>query len=160
MRFQPDTMHLLQYAMQVVMREGTGKGAYKVIPKDRVLAGKTGTTNDQRDSWFAGFGGNYLTVVWIGRDDNGVMPITGSSGALKLWSHIMADIKVSSFAFTRPENVVYRWVDPLTGLQTGEQCEGSRYLPFIKGSAPTSSTACGRSKDSNIPDWLRDIFRW
>ena len=159
-RFQADAMHLLQYAMQVVMREGTGKGAYKVIPKDRVLAGKTGTTNGQRDSWFAGFGGNYVAVVWIGRDDNGVMPITGSSGALKLWSHIMADIKVSSFPFARPENVVYRWVDPMTGLQTGEQCEGSRYLPFIKGSAPASFTACGRRKDSNIADWLKDIFRW
>ncbi|MBV1931293.1 MAG: penicillin-binding protein 1B [Porticoccaceae bacterium] len=159
-RFQPHVMHLLQYAMQVVMREGTGKGAYRVLPGSTVLAGKTGTSNDQRDSWFAGFGGNYLTVVWVGRDDNGVMPITGSSGALKVWSKIMANIGVSSFAFTQPENIVYEWIDPVTGLLTDEHCEQSRYLPFIKGSAPSSYAPCGRRKSGKVVDWLKDVFRW
>ena len=162
-RFQPGTMHLLQYALQVVMREGTGKAAYNIIPKDTVLAGKTGTSNGQRDSWFAGFGGNYLTVVWIGLDDNGEMPITGSSGALKLWSHIMANIGVTSFAYTQPDNVVYRWTDPATGLLTDEHCASARYLPFIKGSAPTSYTSCNQreadKKKGGIVDWFKNIFR-
>jgi len=162
-RFQPGTMHLLQYALQVVMREGTGKAAYNIIPKNTVLAGKTGTSNGQRDSWFAGFGGNYLTVVWIGLDNNGEMPITGSSGALKLWSHIMANIGVTSFAYTQPDNVVYRWTDPATGLLTDEHCTSARYLPFIKGSAPTSYTSCNQrkadKKNGGIVDWFKNIFR-
>ncbi len=159
-RFQPELMHLLHYAMQVVMREGTGKGAYNIVPTSTVLAGKTGTSNDQRDSWFAGFGGNYLTVVWMGRDDNGEMPITGASGALRLWSKIMADIGVSSFVFTQPENVVYEWIDPASGLLTEESCQHSRYLPFIKGTAPTSYANCGPRKDGNIRDWLQNLLRW
>lgn len=159
-RFQTDVMHLLQYAMQVVMREGTGQGAYNIIPRNTVLVGKTGTSNDQRDSWFAGFGGNYLTVVWVGRDDNGEMPITGSSGALTLWSKIMANIGVSSFAFTQPDNIVYAWVDPVTGLLTDEHCEQSRYLPFIQGTAPGTYAPCARRKSDNVVDWLKDVFRW
>ncbi len=159
-RIQPDAMHLLHYALQVVMREGTGRSAYHVFANSTVLAGKTGTSNGQRDSWFSGFGGNYLVVVWVGRDDNGKMPVTGSSGALKLWTKIMANIGVTSFNFAQPDNVVYRWIDPYSGLLTDERCENSRYLPFIKGSAPTAYATCGQPKDGKVVDWLRDLFRW
>jgi penicillin-binding protein 1B len=159
-RFQPTTMHLLQYVLQVVMREGTGKGAYKVLPPDIVLAGKTGTSNGQRDSWFAGFGGNYLIVVWVGRDDNGKMPITGSSGALNIWSRVVAGIGVSSLAFTRPEGVTYHWIDPGSGLLAGQNCQGARNLPYVDGSAPTSYGACGKPEEQDVVDWLKDIFSW
>lgn len=159
-RFQPATMYLLQYALQMVMREGTGKGAYKTIAPDIVLAGKTGTTNGQRDSWFAGFGGNYLAVVWVGRDDNGKMPITGSSGALKIWSRVMASIGVSSLAFTRPEGVAYHWVDAGSGLLTAQKCRGAIRLPYINGSAPTSYAPCGRPEKQDVAGWLKGIFRW
>ena len=162
-RFDVGVMHLLHYAMQVVMREGTGKGAYKIIPKDRILLGKTGTSNDQRDSWFAGFGGNYLGVVWLGRDDNGAMPLTGSSGALKVWSHIMNDVGVSSFTFTKPDNVVYRWTDPASGLLSKKKCRGARYLPYLEGSAPTTYANCGRDQSRargvEIIDWLKGVFQ-
>lgn len=159
-RFSPATIHLLQYALQVVMREGTGRAAYNVLSASTVLAGKTGTSNDQRDSWFAGFGGNYLAVVWIGRDDNGEMPLTGSSGALRLWSQIMANLGVTSLAYAQPEGVVYRWTDPATGLLTEELCENARYLPFISGSAPEHYAPCGQRKEKGVADWLKDIFRW
>ncbi len=159
-RFSPATIHLLQYALQVVMREGTGRAAYNVLPASTVLAGKTGTSNDQRDSWFAGFGGNYLAVVWIGRDDNGEMPFTGSSGALRLWSQIMTNLGVTSLAYAQPEGVVYRWTDPATGLLTEERCENARYLPFISGSAPEHYAPCGRRTENGVADWLKDIFRW
>lgn len=160
-RFEPDVMHLLQYAMQVVMREGTGKGAYATIAPEVALAGKTGTSNDQRDSWFAGFGGNYLGVVWVGRDDNGTMPLTGSTGALKVWAQIMARIGVSSLPFARPENVEYHWVETQTGLLSGVDCEGARKLPFIKGSEPVDATGCSRRRrGGKISDWLRDVLGW
>ena len=75
-------VHLLHYALKAVMREGTGQGAYRYLGEGFDVAGKTGTTNDGRDSWFAGFSGDLLAVVWIGRDDNGSTRLTGSSGAL------------------------------------------------------------------------------
>lgn len=160
-RFEPGVMHLLQYAMQAVVREGTGKGAYATIGPEVALAGKTGTSNDQRDSWFAGFGGNYLAVVWVGRDDNGMMPLTGSTGALKVWAQIMARIGVSSLNFVQPENVEYHWVETRTGLLSGADCEGARKLPFIKGSEPVDFARCSeRDRGGNIADWLRGVLGW
>lgn len=159
-RFPPEIMHLLHYALQVVMREGTGKLAYNTLPKTTVLAGKTGTSNDQRDSWFAGFGGNYLAVVWVGRDDNGQMPLTGSSGALPLWTNLMKALGVTSFAFAQPEGVTYQWVDPKTGWRTREHCEEARSLPFISGREPQEWAPCGGRKKTNLVDWLRDVLPW
>merc|ERR1711923_690665 len=82
-----EPVHLLQYGMRAVVKEGTGRGVYRYLPGDFRVAGKTGTTNDGRDSWFAGFSGDLVAVTWIGRDDNGGTGLTGSSGALKVWAH-------------------------------------------------------------------------
>lgn len=76
-------------ALQEVMTTGTGRRAADDFSKMLKLAGKTGTTNNLRDSWFAGFSGNYLTVVWVGRDDNQPAGVTGSQGALNVWRKVM-----------------------------------------------------------------------
>lgn len=159
-RVSPAAIHLLHYGLQVAMREGTGRSAYKILSPETVLAGKTGTSNGQRDSWFAGFSGNYLAVVWIGRDDNKKMPITGSSGALKLWAHLMRNLGAESFAYVQPENIDYHWVDPVSGGLSGDHCAGARYLPYIKGSAPRHNASCAPRSRDNVVDWLRDILRW
>src|ERR1044072_8841104 len=54
------------------------------------LAGKTGTTDDRRDSWFAGYSADRVTVVWVGYDDNHATRLSGSSAALPLWSRFTA----------------------------------------------------------------------
>lgn len=64
-RFDPASIYLIQSAMQRVMREGTGSSVYNVLPRTLTLAGKTGTSNDSRDSWFAGFSQDLLAVVWL-----------------------------------------------------------------------------------------------
>ncbi len=158
-RFETGSIHLLQYAMQVVMREGTGRSAYHYLSEDIAVAGKTGTSNDQRDSWFSGFSDDYLAVVWLGRDDNGKMPFTGSSGALQLWSQLMADLNVRPLAFTRPENITYHWVDSKLGLLSEEGCEGARYLPFTEGSEPLASTSCQPRRASKLIDWFKNLLR-
>ncbi len=159
-RFDPRVMHLLQYAMQVVLREGTGKSAYRRLPESLVLAGKTGTTNDQRDSWFAGFSGNYLTVVWLGRDDNGKTPLTGGTGALQLWTDIMASLDNRSMVFNQPDGVSYYWVEPASGLLSREGCAGARYLPFIDGSEPRQQNNCRPDTLEGVIDWFKGKFGW
>lgn len=159
-RFDPKTMHLLHYAMQVVLREGTGKSAYRRLPESLVLAGKTGTTNDQRDSWFAGFSGNYLSVVWMGRDDNGKTPLTGGTGALQLWTDVMAGLDNRSMVFHQPDGVSYHWVEPYTGLLSREGCEGARYLPFVDGSEPQQYSSCRPASFDGVIDWFKDKFGW
>ena len=84
-RFPPEQIFLLNTALQHVVSEGTAHALSRYIPASHTLAGKTGTTNDLRDSWFAGFTGDRLAVVWIGRDDNQPAGITGATGALPVW---------------------------------------------------------------------------
>ena len=67
---EPSPTYLLNTNLQEVMQIGTGKSSAAMISKKMMTAGKTGTTNGLRDSWFAGFSGDYLTVFWVGRDDN------------------------------------------------------------------------------------------
>jgi len=103
----PAAVHLVQYAMQETMREGTGKSAYYTVPNELSLAGKTGTTDDGRDAWFAGFSGDLLAVVWVGRDDNGSTSLTGASGALPVWSRFMAQVPQHGFSPVMPDGVSY-----------------------------------------------------
>ncbi len=159
-RFSPQVMHLLHYALQAVVREGTGKGVYRWLPQHMVVAGKTGTSNGQRDSWFSGFSGNYLSVVWVGRDDNEKMPVTGGTGALKVWAELMARLDNQPFPFTRPEGVVYHWMDPDSGSLAEEGCAGAHYLPFVAGSEPQLHSPCYRRQAPDVVDWLKGILNW
>lgn len=159
-RFGADTMHLMQFALHEAMRDGTGRGANALLPEDLVVAGKTGTTNDQRDSWFAGFSGGHLAVVWVGRDDNQRMPLTGSTGALRVWADVMANMPTHSLSLNPPEGVEYHWVSPDGAHLSEEQCAGARYLPFVRGSEPKGRLACGQRDGQPVRDWLRDTFGW
>ena len=150
-------MHLLHYLMLEVMREGTGKSAYQRLPADFTVAGKTGTTNDLRDSWFAGFSGDYLAVVWLGRDDNSSAGLTGSKGALAVWKEFMRKASHKPFEFNAPPGVAYHWIDSDDGLLSREICDGARYVPFIQGSAPRERTRCDTSLPS-LWQWFRRIF--
>jgi penicillin-binding protein 1B len=154
-------MHLLHFALRAVMLEGTGQGAYRYLPKDFAVAGKTGTTNDGRDSWFAGFSGDLLAVSWIGRDDNGSTGLTGSSGALKIWGQFMAGASKQPLAYRMPDGIQTRWIDDRNGYLTGEGCPNSRRLPFIVGSEPKKRTDCAPSESesgSGVRDWFDTLF--
>ena len=150
-------MHLLHYALRAVVREGTGKGVYRYLPDSFDVAGKTGTTNNGRDSWFAGFSGDLLAVSWIGRDDNGGTGLTGGSGALKVWAHFMARASERSLGYRMPDGIEPHWIDDRNGYLTGKGCPHSRMLPFITGSEPRKSTNCSPRK-SGIVDWFQSLF--
>jgi penicillin-binding protein 1B len=154
-------INLLTYALRSVVREGTGRGVYRYLPESFDVAGKTGTTNDGRDSWFAGFSGDLLAVTWIGRDDNGSTGLTGSSGALKVWAHFMAAASERPLGYRMPDGMQTFWVDERNGNLTGKGCPGSRLMPFITGSEPRQSTSCAPRKGAEgggIKDWFQSLF--
>jgi penicillin-binding protein 1B len=150
-------MHLLHYALVEVMQEGTGKSAYQRLPAGYLVAGKTGTTNDLRDSWFAGFAGDYLAVVWMGNDNNSSAGLTGSSGALKVWSEFIVRASHRPLDFSVPPGISYHWVDSDTGFLSRETCENSRYVPFLQGSAPEQRSNCQRTLPK-VWKWFRQLF--
>lgn len=154
---EASVMHLVHYAMLEVMREGTGKSAYQRLPIDFSVAGKTGSTNDLRDSWFAGFAGDYLAVVWMGRDDNASMGLTGSKGALAVWREFIASASRQPFEFEAPPGVAYHWIDGNSGLLSREVCDGARYMPFLQGSAPSRRGGCKTSLPG-LWQWFRRLF--
>ncbi|TWI50892.1 penicillin-binding protein 1B [Pseudomonas duriflava] len=155
-RFDPGAIYLVQYAMQRVMREGTGRSVYTQLSPALNLAGKTGTTNDSRDSWFAGFSQDLLAVVWMGRDDNGKTPLTGATGALQVWTGFMKRAKPQSLDLPTPDNIVQAWVNPATGQGTDPSCPGAVQMPYIRGSEPAPGPACGgQSPSDSVMDWVR-----
>lgn len=155
----PAAVHLVQYAMQETMQEGTGRSAYHTVPKELTLAGKTGTTDDGRDSWFAGFSGDILAVAWVGRDDNGPTVLTGATGALPVWSRFMAQVPQHGFSPVVPDGVGYHWVNPEKQALTDEHCNNARLLPFISGSEPTQKVSCSGTIEQKIRGWFEGLFQ-
>lgn len=141
----PAATYIVNTMMQEVMHEGTGHAAYSSFPKDYGLVGKTGTTNDAKDSWFAGYTGDYLSVVWVGRDDNKPIGLTGATGALPIWTALMQKISTQAVSLIAPDNVKLMWVDSESGLLTRDGCGSSKQYPYIAGYEPTTYSECGQS---------------
>ena len=153
--------YLVQYLLTGVVTEGTGRAASIALADKLPLAGKTGTSNDGRDSWFAGFGGNNLSVVWVGRDDNGETGLTGASGALQLWIDLMRQVGITKFQFARPEQLSWEWVTPNGDAVVSEQCELAVRIPLalphgLPDGAPCDERHLTKPKGWN---WMRGLFR-
>lgn len=141
----PSVTYILNTMLQEVMTEGTGHAAYNVFPKNYGLVGKTGTTNDAKDSWFAGYSGDYLSVVWVGRDDNKPVGLTGATGALPVWLSLMKQISTQPVNLIAPDNITMVNVDATTGQLANASCGGGRSYPYITGSQPKTMASCGGS---------------
>lgn len=159
-------LYLLNWIMQKVPREGTARSAYYTLPKRLNVAGKTGTTDDLRDSWFAGYAQNREIVVWVGRDDNGKSAFTGASGALQLWARIMRDLHPRSYDPLKPEGVETVPVllgkaaeAPAQPVDTGglfgghpkRDCSAAQPVPFMAGYVPESIKPCRAAPDTQAP---------
>lgn len=151
--------YLIDWAMTQVIRIGTGRAALSAVPPGTSLAGKTGTTDDLRDSWFAGFGADRVVVVWMGRDDYKPMGFTGSSGALILWTQVMKDLKVRGLDMIPPPDVEEQLTDTYTGLKADEGCQSVLLLPYLRGRAPVEYAPCANAAVQTPLDWLREIFQ-
>ncbi|MFG0382952.1 penicillin-binding protein 1B [Pseudomonas sp. zbq_18] len=155
-RFDPGAIYLVQNAMQRVMREGTGRSVYSQLSSNLTLAGKTGTSNDSRDSWFAGFSQDLLAVVWLGRDDNGKTPLTGATGALQVWTGFMKKADPLPLDMPMPDNVTSAWVDAASGQGSAAGCPNAVQIPYIRGSEPAAGAPCGMGAPADsVMDWVR-----
>jgi penicillin-binding protein 1B len=143
----PGPVHLLNWVLGQVVEQGTGRGLKKQLPKGLRVAGKTGTSDDYRDSWFAGFSGDKVAVVWVGRDDNKPAGLSGSTGAMRVWGDIIAGSDSAPLLAQPPRDVEILWVEPASGLLADAQCPGALQVPFLRGSGPREKAACGRKEN-------------
>ncbi len=155
---EPAPVFLLTTALQQAINAGTARSVLAQLPEGLTVAGKTGTTDDLRDSWFAGFSGQHLAVVWMGRDDNRPTGLSGASGALKVWGDIMAGINTDPLRQLLPANVELVRIDPHSGLRAGEACAGAVELPFIEGSAPAGTATCPGDEKNAIERFFKRFF--
>lgn len=158
--FDPAPVYLVNYALQAAMWNGTGRSSANWLGPRPAVAGKTGTTDDTRDSWFAGFSDDMLAVVWLGRDDNGRTGLTGASGALAVWSELYAATDWWPLALTPPEGVEPLWIERSTGLLAAEHCNDVVALPYVRSYPPSAASDCLQERGllERAGQWLRGML--
>lgn len=163
--FPPESMFLLTAAMQGVVRDGTARSLTTWLPAASGVAGKTGTTDEQRDAWFAGFTGDRLAVVWVGYDDNRTARLSGGMAALPIWGELMAPLNPEPLAPPKPDNIEMVLIDPASGLRADGGCTDAIELPFVQGSAPVETAPCASvlgtvavELPKRVKSWMERLF--
>ncbi len=150
---KPEAVALINSALIDVTKYGTAKNLSKNL--DLQVAGKTGTSDDLRDSWFAGFSGDIVAVVWTGYDDNLPTTLTGSSGAMKIWLNLVKEVAYKPYQLPQMTDLESHWIDGNNGLLAEKDCENAVELPFIKGTQPNQESGCEAAGSSN---WFFNLF--
>ena len=147
--------NLVMHALQQVMQVGTAAEINQGFAPQLGLAGKTGTTDDFKDSWFAGFSGDILTVVWVGRDDNKPVGLTGGKGAGKVWKNYMGKMPLLPLDPLFAANVEYIESPSLLitpeavhGQQLNYACDQPRTIPISH--TLLDAISC---QESGFEDW-------
>lgn len=136
----PETAYLITNMMESVVQHGTG---WRAKALKRAVAAKTGTTNDLKDAWFAGFVPQLVAVSWVGYDIE--RPLgkyeTGSKAAAPAWVEFMreavADLDLAPLNFRVPDTIEFHPVDPQTGLLAPEDGSDAYIEAFAPNTAPT-----------------------
>lgn len=145
---------LTTYAMKRGVLEGTGRYLNSQFGW-AALAGKTGTSNDTRDSWFVGVDGREVTTIWLGRDDNKPTKLTGSSGALRVYAEYLNHRIPEKLSLPWPKGV------STLGFASTEQgslqldCKNSFKLPVWDKNGVLQQQC-----DSQPTQWIKNIFSW
>jgi len=117
-----ETAYEMTSMLRSVVDQGTGSSARAYVTGP--LAGKTGTSDDRRDAWFAGYSADRVTVVWMGYDDNRPTRLSGATGALPAWADFMRAMRPQGGykEFDRPASMTLVTIDPTTGYLAGPDC--------------------------------------
>ena len=154
-RISTQAAYLMDYALIQVTKTGTAKSLSWRL-KNKVVAGKTGTSNDERDSWFVGYDANQLVTTWVGRDDNKATNLTGSSGALTLFADYMNDYGIVSKKMEIPDGIALVNFDKNTGRAVDADCQNTVQVPAISSYA-TQPVSCQQPK-KDTRSWFEKIF--
>lgn len=164
--FSPELIENLRYGLQQVVVQGTGKRLARTFNTTKIAA-KTGTSDEQRDAWFAGFDDRHLAVIWLGRDDNKSMPFTGASGALPIWQNLFKQSGLEPL--TPLVDLDWSWVN-VYGQPVEEDCGAVRNMPFMPNSLAGRTVNCGseitqgdkvnlpEKKTKGISSWFDWLF--
>ena len=155
----PESIYELNQGLVQVMRRGTGAPAGRLLPAGLTTAGKTGTSDGLRDSWFAGFSADHLVVAWIGNDGNASIGLTGGSGALQVWARIIGSVETSSYDLPPPAGAERVHIDYRTGLSTDPTCPDAVELAMPASAVPPKAVTCGSTNTrigSRIREWIRN----
>ncbi|CAK9885980.1 MAG: Penicillin-binding protein 1B [Candidatus Erwinia impunctatus] len=159
--------YLMLYTLQQVIDHGTGRTLGARYPQAH-LAGKTGTTNNQVDTWFAGIDGKEVAITWVGRDNNQPTKLYGSSGAMQLYRRYLDYQSPTPLMLTPPEDITTVNIDAAGNVI----CNGSgagRALPMWTtnptglcqqnlSSQITGKTPAGGEPDEGVAQWIKDMF--
>lgn len=153
-RVDEQATYLLNYALHKVTLEGTAKAVRAAFP-DINMAGKTGTTDDYRDSWFSGFDKNILVTSWIGKDDNQPVNLSGASGAMQLFIAYQQQQEPKSLVRRFPKGLGIAHFDNATGHLSKAGCTDTYSVPAITAALPSIPRKCaGESTVPNKPKTL------
>jgi penicillin-binding protein 1B len=145
-------------ALLQVLERGTGRSSRAALPVALHAAGKTGTSNDLRDSWFAGFTNDHVAVVWVGYDDASPTGLTGAAGALRIWAPLIAGLRQTTpYAPALDPGLEETWLDYETGLSTFEGCGDAVLVPLPRDSEPPYLAGCRRGLRA-LGERLRDLL--
>jgi len=157
----PVAVYQVDRMMMEVMRRGTG-AASRAKLGNLVVAGKSGTSSDYRDSWFAGFSGSHVLITWVGYDDNEPTRFSGATGALPIWTQIMSGIDTTSFDQPLPDGLNETQIEFLTGFGVNEQCATNGLTIAVPpGTEITMREGCapaGAGIATRATSWLRGII--
>ncbi len=163
LRFMPlenrEAVALLNFALTRVVEEGTAKALHGLLGNDTLIAGKTGTTNERRDSWFVGYTRDRVAVSWVGLDDNRPASVTGGNAAMRVWARLFRKVPIEAVDLRMPDGANFVWVDIRQQALTEPSCPEAVQIPFIEGSEPQRSTKClekqaGKNKESLWRKWF------
>ena len=156
--------YLLNYALYKVTTEGTAKRIGANFGNIN-MAGKTGTTDDYRDSWFSGFDRNHVVTVWVGNDDNNPINLTGAGGALPVFINYMKSQSPKSLSRRFPDGLGIAHFDAKTGEVVVAGCPGSMSVPAILDVLPPAQKNCAgkpvstkKDKKTQKKPWWQRIF--
>ncbi|CAM4064085.1 penicillin-binding protein 1B [Vibrio neonatus] len=145
---------LATYAMKKVVSEGSGRYLTNHFSRF-ALAGKTGTSNDGRDSWFVGVDGREVVTLWVGRDDNKEAHLTGSSGALRVYDDYLKQREPEVLSLPWPEGIRTLGYRKLEDGSLTVDCNSQFKLPVWDASGEALSEC-----ESNAKPWFKKILPW
>ncbi len=143
----------------MAMRRGTGRSVRQRLTSGMEVAGKTGTTDELRDSWFAGFSAEHLAVVWIGRDDNQPAGLSGAAGALAAWGDLFAQLPSRSLTLDLDGGLRATWINYQSGLESEPGCGDTVPVPLPLDAELAPEPGCEPGNERGLGERALDWFR-